>query len=83
MKESKKCPKCNKGSVYYVDNIPEMGDYLTVNELKLGLKKELWFGRDGGVLTAYVCSECGYTEFYLKNPKELLEANSDQVKKWS
>ena len=83
MKDSKKCPKCNKESIYNINKVPDIGEHWIVNELKLGLKKDFWFGRAGGALTAYVCSECGYTEFYLKNPKELLEANSDQVSKWS
>ncbi len=27
----------------------------------------------GSTCTAHVCSECGYTEFYTKNPRNLLE----------
>ncbi len=32
-------------------------------------------GKTGGELEVYICSDCGFVEFYLKNPSEVISSD--------
>lgn len=75
MKKSKTCPKCKSKEVYYFDSVADSGESFGVFKLKLGTNKSHLLGKKGGVFEAYACSKCGYTEFYVKKPEDIIEGN--------
>lgn len=58
------CPKCGYPMV-----AAQVGGYVTLSPANHHMGNLL----KGSTCTAQVCSECGYTEFYAKNPRNLLE----------
>lgn len=68
MKETKKCPKCEKQgrrgtNVIHVERVDDttFGGFVG---FALG-HKGLFFSERKGRLEAYVCNDCGYVEFYV------------------
>jgi predicted nucleic-acid-binding Zn-ribbon protein len=60
------CPKCNHDKILFVENVPAYGGMLHVTLAVVG---QGVFGdkvREAGKLVAYVCQQCGYTEFYAR-----------------
>jgi predicted nucleic-acid-binding Zn-ribbon protein len=80
MKRTKLCPKCQSKDIYY---LPEIADHASnggaITPMILGLKKNFLWGKTDGSIEAFICSQCGYIEWYLKNPAEL--ETSDFAKK--
>lgn len=78
MKHSGVCPKCNSQAIIKNVRVPEYGHYNAMHFLSISIlgKRKSWFSWDSakGELRAWVCSECGYTELYTTNPKELFQA---------
>lgn len=74
MKASGKCPKC--GSTDLIKNAKGI-DPVGLHFVELGLATyenpdALFFkGKAKTRLTAYVCADCGLTEFYAENPRTL------------
>jgi len=71
MKETHRCPKCEQQgrpgtNVVYVGTVDDStyGGYA-----QEALVHEGWFagGDRRGFLEAYVCNDCGYVEFYIKD----------------
>ena len=76
MRKTKTCPKCGCKKLLNIAMVADMGDgapyaaKLTVRfegHSFLGNEKR----RTVGDLQAVTCSECGYTEHYVDNPKQL------------
>jgi predicted nucleic-acid-binding Zn-ribbon protein len=70
-----KCPKCGSSNVATgVDARAGWGSSATALFLATPKNPGSWFSTavERPVL-ASVCGECGYTEFYLKEPKEFVE----------
>ena len=70
MKDTKKCPKCERqgrpsDSVVSIRSVDDAAKGYTQS----ALTHTGWsLGRDRrGYLEAYMCNECGYVEFYVKN----------------
>lgn len=57
------CPKCSSREIYQSSASPRSSDRVT---LKDGL-----IGQDASSVTRYVCTECGYLEYYLAAHQDL------------
>jgi DNA-directed RNA polymerase subunit M/transcription elongation factor TFIIS len=64
MKSSHVCPKCSHKEILYVPHVSDRDDRDTVRPLVLHVKHHDWKDDELGVLQAYVCRKCGYTELY-------------------
>jgi hypothetical protein len=64
MRSSHSCPKCNHGEVLFVPRLADRDDSDHVRPLALHVHHYDWKDDEMGVLQAYVCRSCGYTELY-------------------
>lgn len=73
------CPKCGSHRMIKNKPITDKGHYNMPAALSLAVpgKRTSWLSRDvaTGEIRAWICGECGYTELYTTNFKELLEAD--------
>jgi predicted nucleic-acid-binding Zn-ribbon protein len=76
MKTSGKCSKCGSSRVGRLEYVADETDATT----EPGKKRSLWWQSEGGFFSskvhradveAYVCTECGYFEEYVKNPQSI------------
>lgn len=81
MKFTKSCPKCllhggASGSVVHVPDVDDAAE----GYAKAALAHTGWFlgGDRRGFLEAYVCNQCGFVEFYVKDAP-LPETHARQV----
>ncbi|MBX7218954.1 MAG: hypothetical protein K1Y36_03335 [Blastocatellia bacterium] len=84
MKNQPVCPKCNSTQVIPEVQVFDQGQYSDTH-LKVALheKPDAWLfkGTHLGVLKAWICGTCGYTELYLANPQELYAAYQAAISK--
>lgn len=78
MAENSLCFKCKSEKVMPKAHIMDRGDYsVDAGSLSLVVYENpealIFKGTHEGQLYARVCGECGYTELFLENPKELYE----------
>lgn len=76
------CPKCNSHAIIKNQRIPDRGHYSYVAGylfIKIIGKRISWFKNHVAIggLRAWICGECGYTELYTTNFKDLLEADQE------
>ena len=64
MRTTHRCPKCNSDQLLYLSQIPDADG---ARPKTLGLARTV-SGHIVGVLSAYVCRGCGYTELYTSDP---------------
>ncbi len=73
MKKSGRCVKCGSAQVGRFEYVADESDATT----EPGKTRTLWWQTEGGFFSsktiqaaveAYVCTECGYFEEYVKNP---------------
>jgi predicted nucleic-acid-binding Zn-ribbon protein len=72
MKASKQCPKCDSLKVGYLERTLDKGEHVHVDAV-VGITKPWgWLGgrEPLGGFEAYVCTDCGYFEHYVKGPGE-------------
>lgn len=70
MKASKHCPKCESLSIGVIDVPDGAGVCVEIRLQPVGMKErtdEACYAPAGG-LEAWVCTECGYYETYVKDP---------------
>lgn len=60
------CPKCGSQDVYRHRSPPGMPGVSTIT-----LGDGLVFNQNNALLDNYVCTNCGYVELYLSDPKQL------------
>ncbi len=65
MRESHRCPKCKHDEVLFVPQLADRDDRdiirpLVLHVLEFGWKDDIEFG----ILQAYACRKCGFTEIY-------------------
>jgi predicted nucleic-acid-binding Zn-ribbon protein len=85
MRQSGKCVKCECSEITQKAMLVSHDEGLTDRPVNLridGNPSATFFKHSArSVLRAYVCSKCGFTEFYADNPKELnrafVEAQAD------
>lgn len=72
MKLSRQCPKCQSLKVGYLEKILDHQGEGSVTSQKIGkVSEKLWAYRvqtAAGETEAYICTECGYYETYVKEP---------------
>ena len=77
MAESSRCAKCGSTRLVPGVRVADRGDGNFSYDLSLEMYEHpqaLFFkGTRRSVLTATVCGDCGFTEFFVKNPALLLE----------
>jgi ribosomal protein S27AE len=68
------CQKCQSTKIISNVQIFDQGQYSDGN-LKIIFHENpdalLFKGSHTGILKAWICGDCGYTELYLENPQEL------------
>lgn len=76
------CPKCGSTVVIPGVSVVDYGHSNAKRSLKVEVHEnpDAWFfkGTRQGVLKAMICGQCGFTELYVTNPQELLEAYRKQ-----
>jgi hypothetical protein len=67
------CPLCNHHEV--VAAVPQDFDYADIRPLAIAHDHSKWWGtkRDSpfGILNAFVCRGCGFTQWFADRPKEI------------
>jgi len=77
MKKTFRCPKCNHNHVLYVSIVPDKGgSEMTrpANISQVAVKAGLLGGtrmEEVGSLSAMVCRQCGFAEFYVADPSSI------------
>lgn len=78
MKDSKQCPKCNGLRIGYLENLPDENAAGTASTQAIGtsdvLEGSSLFGRyvhSRHDIEAYLCTDCGFLESYVKSPKTI------------
>ena len=80
MKKSKRCPKCGSTRIGHIERQPDRRgrDGQPAEDRSVGMVREVRKGRWGepdireawaGVLEAYVCTDCGFHESYVADPR--------------
>jgi predicted nucleic-acid-binding Zn-ribbon protein len=79
MRKTKTCLKCQCKKLLHIAAVADWGDGTTVPlQAKLAVRHEgySFMGnekrRGVGNLEAITCSECGYTEYYVTDPKDVV-----------
>ena len=78
MKKSKECPKCESLKIGYLAVVPDEADDRGILPSRIGFIEKVrgkWLKvfdtKKVGPLEAYVCTECGYYETYVKSPESI------------
>ena len=75
MKRTNICPKCGSSDVIADAKGIDRAHYNAVTELSVGTFRKpealLFKGRLTSTLSAWVCADCGYVEFYADSPKSI------------
>ena len=73
MKRNSKCPKCGSSDVIADAKAIDRGDCDTEQELSVGTFRKphaiVFKGKLTTTLSAWVCGDCGYVEFYADDPQ--------------
>lgn len=75
MKTSGQCQKCQGKEIFHSPYVMDRGDGNEAMCLAIG-RGDAITGNDLGVFEVYACTDCGYCEFYVVNPRELKEHRS-------
>jgi predicted nucleic-acid-binding Zn-ribbon protein len=70
MRRSHRCPKCDHPEVLHAPEVRDSNyDSLALAGRYSAYSK--WTREEQGGLEAYMCMECGYTEFYVREPRKV------------
>ncbi len=78
MRGQTRCPACGCNSIIHATEILDRGDGNQRYPLALA-KPSAWRGRTVGELEAYICTDCGLVEWYVKDPAEV-EIDGDKFR---
>jgi ribosomal protein S27AE len=70
LKGNGQCPRCESKSVAFAESILDRSD--SGRERLAVIQPSFWSGKTKGEFYAYICGACGYVEWYVKKPDELL-----------
>jgi len=77
MMQSQSCPNCGSTEIIprvrVVDNAPSGGKIDLAVEICENPDALLFKGTHIGKLYARICGNCGYTELFVENPREILQ----------
>jgi predicted nucleic-acid-binding Zn-ribbon protein len=80
MKSSGQCPKCESTNILCDVKAIDLGDYNAQYDLMVGVAANptarLFRQQHCSTLSAWVCGDCGYVEFYADDPQGLVNAAS-------
>ena len=72
MRATHACPKCKNQVVLFLPQIADRDDDDNVRPLSAHVVHYAWKDDvEVGKLQAYVCAECGYTELYTKEARQI------------
>lgn len=75
MKRTQKCPKCGSNDVIADAKAIDRAHYSAETELSVATfqkpKAILFKGQLTTTLSAWVCADCGYVEFYADSPQSI------------
>ena len=72
MKRENKCPKCGSNEVITNAEVFGQGDHSRVVVATCRKPDAIMFkGRQSSSVSAWVCTACGFVEFYADSPKDL------------
>lgn len=75
MKRTKKCPKCGSNDVIADAKAIDRAHYSAETELSVATFRKpeamLFKGQLTTTLSAWVCADCGYVEFYADSPQSI------------
>jgi predicted nucleic-acid-binding Zn-ribbon protein len=79
MKKDEKCPNCESTKIIMNAKILDRADSQRHDELCVVVEGNanafIFKDKSYGVMTACICSDCGFTEIYTANARELYEKN--------
>ena len=72
MKEGKQCPKCQSLRIGHLESVPDEA-HGGIHQASIYASFSVWSGRKDsfGILHAYLCTDCGYYEQYVKDVRSL------------
>lgn len=83
MKRTNTCPKCGSSNVIADAKAIDRAHYNAVTELSVGTFRKpealLLKGQLTSTLSAWVCADCGYVEFYADSPMSIKIATAEPV----
>jgi predicted nucleic-acid-binding Zn-ribbon protein len=75
MKTTNKCPKCRSTEIIADAKAIDRADYSAQTELSIATFRKpeavLFKGQLTTTLSAWVCAQCGYVEFYADSPRSI------------
>lgn len=75
MKRTRKCPKCGSNDIIADAKAIDRADYNVQSELSVATFRTphalMFKGQVTTTLSAWVCVECGFVEFYADSPRTL------------
>ena len=75
MKRTNKCPKCGSSDIIVDAKAIDRSDYGVEAELSLATFRKpdaiMFKGKSTTTVSAYVCGDCGYVEFYADSPQDV------------
>ena len=74
MKRTRQCPKCNGRRIGYLEGLADQGDHAhdrRIGKVSVGSVLGLQAFTAHGDVEAFVCTECGYFEEYVKEPRAI------------
>jgi predicted nucleic-acid-binding Zn-ribbon protein len=78
VKKSGQCPKCESTNILHNVKAIDFGHYNAQQDLMVGVEgnptARLFRQQHRSTLSAWVCGDCGYIEFYADDPRTLIEA---------
>ena len=78
MSKNEVCPKCNATDIIPKVRVLDYLNAVTPQSLQVEVTENpealLFKGKHRGNLYAWICGACGFTEFYVSNPSDLLSA---------
>ncbi|MGE0709315.1 MAG: hypothetical protein AB7N76_26855 [Planctomycetota bacterium] len=72
MKQNKTCPKCGGREIHHAPCVMDRGEGNEAMCLAVRRSDPI-HARDLGQFEVYVCTGCGFSEFYVISPEELLD----------
>jgi predicted nucleic-acid-binding Zn-ribbon protein len=75
MRITKQCPKCSGKNIGYLESLPDIADTWPPDKAIIGhtlAEQKKWTigtARNMHEIEVYVCTTCGYLEYYTKQPE--------------
>jgi predicted nucleic-acid-binding Zn-ribbon protein len=80
MKRTKKCPKCDSRDIIADAKAMDRTHHSSERELSIATFQQpdafLFKGKTTTTLSAWVCADCGYVEFYADSPQSIKTASA-------